>query len=122
MIHSSNVIRGSRRHVFARAVAATVLAGLLVTGCGDSAEEEAAAAKQVEKAAADTAARAVTDAQDAEAKKYAHMANAVVTSKSAAPVDLKYDLLAKPDVGQPFEIELTFQTRLPADSLEVEIL
>jgi hypothetical protein len=49
------------------------------------------------------------------------MANAVVTGKTTAPVDLKYDLLAKPAVGQPFEIELVFLPRLPADSLEVEV-
>ena len=36
-------------------------------------------------------------------------------------VDLKYDVLAKPDVGQPFEIELAFLPRLAADSLEVEV-
>ena len=49
------------------------------------------------------------------------MANAVVTGKTTAPVDLKYDVLAKPNVGQPFEVELAFSPRLPADALEVEV-
>ena len=44
----------------------------------------------------------------------------VVTGKSSAPVDLKYDITVKPAVGQPFEVELTFLPRLAADSLDVE--
>jgi hypothetical protein len=49
------------------------------------------------------------------------MATAVATGKTSAPVDLQYDLLAKPDVGQPFEIELALLPRLAADTLEVEV-
>ena len=49
------------------------------------------------------------------------LANAVVTGKTAAAVDLKYDFLAKPAVGQPFEIDLVFLPRSAADALEVEI-
>jgi hypothetical protein len=49
-------------------------------------------------------------------------AKATATSgKAAAAVDLKYDVLAKPEPGQPFEIELAFVPRLPADALEVEV-
>jgi len=49
-------------------------------------------------------------------------AKATATSgKSAAAVDLEYDVLAKPEPGQPFEIELVFVPRLPADVLEVEV-
>jgi len=51
----------------------------------------------------------------------ARLANAVVSGKTSAPVDLKYDLAAKPVAGLPFEIELVFQPRLPADTLEVEV-
>jgi hypothetical protein len=36
-------------------------------------------------------------------------------------VDLKYDLLARPDVGQPFEIELALLPRASASVLEVEV-
>ena len=49
------------------------------------------------------------------------MANAVATGKVGAPVDLKYDVLAKPDVGQPFEVELAFLPRLAADAMEIEV-
>jgi hypothetical protein len=49
-------------------------------------------------------------------------AKATATSgKTAAAVDLQYDVLAKPEPGQPFEIELAFVPRLPADALEVEV-
>ena len=47
-------------------------------------------------------------------------ANAVAAGKAGAAVDLQYDLLAKPVAGQPFEIELSFTPRLPADALEIE--
>lgn len=43
------------------------------------------------------------------------------SGKSAAAVDLEYDVLAKPEPGQPFEVELVFVPRLPADALEVEV-
>ena len=49
------------------------------------------------------------------------MANAVATGKTSAPVDLKFDILAKPDVGAPFEIELALLPRLAADTLSVEV-
>jgi hypothetical protein len=49
------------------------------------------------------------------------LANAVVTGKTAAAVDLRYELLVKPGVGQPFEVELVFLPRSPADVLEVEV-
>ena len=43
------------------------------------------------------------------------------TGKVGAPVDLKYDVLAKPDVGHPFEVELVFLPRLAADAMEIEV-
>jgi hypothetical protein len=93
------------------------LAALLVA-CGGGGEEEPKPApvkkvtrqKQVE-----------NDAQAIAAADEKRMANAVSTGKTTAPVDLKFDLPAKPDVGQPFVIELAFMPRLPADVLEVEV-
>jgi hypothetical protein len=55
-------------------------------------------------------------------EKHARLASAVVDSKTTAPVDMKYDVLSKPALGQPFEVEMTFDTRLPADTLETEIV
>jgi hypothetical protein len=51
----------------------------------------------------------------------AALANAVVVGKSVAPVMLKYDLTTKPEVGQPFEIALTFLPRQAADALVAEV-
>ncbi len=98
--------------------AAALLAGALVTACGGGNDEAAAVAK-AEKAQADKAAEAAPPASVDE--KHARLASAVVDSKTTAPVDMKYDVLAKPALGQPFEVELTFDTRLPADNLEIEI-
>ena len=104
--------------LLARAVALS-LAAALAAGCGGKSEEEAAsqATKAAAKAAAAEPAVEADNARPGDEK----LANAVVTSKTAAPVDLKYDIAAKPDVGQPFEVELTFMPRLAADTLEVEI-
>ena len=73
--------------IAARPLVAIALAGLLAAGCGSSEDK---AAPEVVKTAADPAAakvaQAAADASDAaatEAEKYEHMANAVVTSKSA---------------------------------------
>jgi hypothetical protein len=102
----------------ARAIALS-LATALAAGCGGKSDEEAAA--QAAKAAAKAAAEQPVVKGDKGMPGDEQLANAVVTSKTSAPVDLKYDIAAKPDVGQPFEVELTFLPRLAADALEVEI-
>jgi hypothetical protein len=99
-----------------RVVAILALTGLLAA-CGRG-EKDEAAATDTPAAAGSTAGPTAAPAESPDDKR---MANAVVTGKTSAPVDLKYDLLAKPEVGQPFEIELVFQPRLPADALEVEV-
>ncbi len=98
--------------------AAALLAGALVTACGGGMEEEAGVA-QAGKAKVDEAAPATPPANADE--KHERLAAAVVDSKTTAPIDMQYDLLAKPELGQPFEVEMTFSARLPADKLEVEI-
>jgi hypothetical protein len=104
---------------FARGGAAILALTVALAGCGKGEEEVAATA---------TPPPAATPAPDAAAAPSAvespgeeNMANAVVTGKTAAAVDLKYDVPVKPDVGQPFELELAFLPRLAADSLEVEV-
>ena len=103
--------------VLHRALAVVSLAALLVA-CGGGEEQQAAAPakKSVDKPAA-AAAKAPAPADGPDSLK----ANAVVTGKTSAPVDLKFDVLSKPDPGQEFQIELVFLPRAPADSLEVEI-
>lgn len=90
----------------------------LATACGGKDDETAASS---EPTAATERPTAPGDAAAAAAPGDERMANAVVTSKTAAAVDLKYDMSAKPGVGQPFEIELVFVPRVPADALQVEI-
>jgi hypothetical protein len=116
MLNDDVRITGFRR--LAGTGAVTLLAIALVTGCGGGKDEQAAAAKG-EKAKADKTAPAAPPANADE--KHARLAAAVVDSKTTAPVDMQYDLLAKPELGQPFEVEMTFSARLPADKLEVEI-
>jgi hypothetical protein len=102
------------------AAAALSLATVLAAGCGSKTDEEAAAitAKAAAKTPAQQAASAKADKARQEDQR---LATAVATSKTGAPLDLKYDIAAKPAVGQPFEVEFTFLPRAPADSLDVEI-
>jgi hypothetical protein len=89
----------------------------LLAACGGGGDD-GPKVRQRTSAPVDEAAQAAAAAESPDDKR---MANAVVTGKTSAPVDLKYDLLAKPAVGQPFEIELAFLPRLATDTLEVEV-
>lgn len=102
---------------WALTAAAVLLAGTLVSACGGNKDEAASA--ENERAQGSTATEAAPPAGVDE--KQARLAAAVVDSKTSAPVDMKYDVLTKPELGQPFEVELTFQTRLPAEKLETAI-
>ena len=107
-----------RAEGFARVIA-LLLTAAIVAGCGGKSDEEVAA--KAARAAKAAAAAAKQSADDAALSAENRLANAVVvTGKSSAPVDLKYDLTTKPAVGQPFEVDLTFLPRLAADSLDVE--
>jgi hypothetical protein len=102
-----------------RALALAVLASVAVA-CGggeEKAAKEAAAsasaakkAKDKGKAGEEAGASTVDDG----------LANAVAVGKAAAAVDLRYGIAAKPAIGQPFEVELTFIPRVAADTLVVE--
>jgi hypothetical protein len=96
-----------------RQLVALALAGTLAA-CGGG--DDAAQGKEAAAKTPDEAATAVVKSPED-----ARMANAVATGKTSAPVDLKFDVLAKPAAGQPFEIELAFLPRLAADTLEVEV-
>jgi hypothetical protein len=80
-------------------------------GCGGSDDSDRAASAGK---ATSTVRKPAPSGEDA-------LANAVVVGKAVAPVMLKYDLPAKPAVGQPFEIALTFLPRQAADALDAEI-
>jgi hypothetical protein len=108
---------------FVRAMAVALVGGALAAGCGGGDEQPdraasggANAATTAEKPAPGAAptAKAVQPAE-------AHMATAVADTKTSAPIDLLYDLPTKPEIGQPFTLELVVKPRLPADALDVEI-
>jgi hypothetical protein len=110
---------------FARALGVALVGGVLAAGCGGGDDESASSAetrtsKQEEggdqKPTPETTATVKT-ADPADPK----MATAVADAKTTAPVDLQYDLPVKPQIGQPFVVELVLKPRLPADSLDVEI-
>jgi hypothetical protein len=99
-----------------RALSLTVLATLAMA-CGGGDEKAAAEKAAPAVAAGDVSKQAVA----AEAKAADDgLANAVAVGKTAAAVDLKYDLAARPGLGQPFEVELVFVPRVAADALEVQ--
>jgi hypothetical protein len=97
---------------------ATCALAVGVTACGGG-DEAPAAGKPNSKSEAAVANKAKAAADRAQGNP--GMANAVVTSKTAAAVDLQFDVASKPKPGEPFEITLSFAPRLPADSLEVEV-
>jgi hypothetical protein len=51
----------------------------------------------------------------------AKMARAVTAGKSSAPVELKYDVLVKPQPGEPIEIDLALIPGADVDSLSVAV-
>ncbi len=120
MTFNSTQASGFRR--LALAAAAAWLAISLVAGCGGGKDQEAVAKAEKDKAAQTELAADVPAMPPANAaEKESRMATAVVDGKTTAPVDMKYDLPSKPGLGEPFEVELAFDTRSPADMLEVEI-
>lgn len=101
-----------------RRTLAVVVFAALITACGRSDEEPAAApAKDVPEKKPAAVASAPSKADDPDSR----LATAVATGKTSAGVDLKYDVAAKPDPGQDFQIELVFLPRVAADALEVEV-
>lgn len=113
-----------------RATAAAVVAvmAFVMTACGGGRDEAAATGDvtaQSEPAAQPPADAGAAGAATAQVKPAdppePRLATAVPQSKTTAPIDLQYDLPAKPEAGRPFSIELVVQPRLPGDMLDVEI-
>jgi len=111
-------MKQSRSFRFATGSVAIVAFTVVLAGCGKGQEDTVATTPQpAATQGPDTAAPAPVAGSPEDEK----MANAVATGKTAAAVDLKYDVPVKPAVGEPFELELAFLPRLAADSLEVEV-
>lgn len=94
-----------------------------VSGCGRSGKDAERAESKAEEAppAAVVEKKSPPQAEQTYAKAVEDVKATATSGKSAAAVDLEYDVLAKPEPGQPFEIELVLIPRLPADALEVEV-
>jgi hypothetical protein len=101
-------------------VLALIAAALVLNGCGGRNDDEAGESGSTKRAAAKPSTPASTGSGEAVVGDE-HLANAVVVGKSVAPVMLKYDIPAKPQVGTPFEVSLTFLTRQAADALEADV-
>jgi hypothetical protein len=111
-------MKRSRSLRFATGGAAIVALAIVLAGCGKGQEDAVATTPQPATSQGPDAAAAAPAVGSPEDEK---MANAVATGKTAAAVDLKFDVPVKPAVGEPFELELAFLPRLAADSLEVEV-
>lgn len=113
-----------------RATAAAVVAVLAVvmTACGGGKDETAATGEVAARpgpvaqppADAGLATAATAQVKPADPPE-PRLATAVPQSKTTAPIDLQYDLPAKPEAGRPFSIELVVQPRMPGEMLDVEI-
>ena len=88
-----------------------VSAAVLLTGCGS--EEAAPVVAQPEAAAP----LVELDSSDPAAK----MAKAVSTAKTGAAVDLRYEILSKPAIGTPFDIEIALVSGAAAETMTVVI-
>ena len=84
---------------------------VLLAGCGS--EEAAPDVAQPEA----TTPRVELDKSDPAAK----MAKAVSTAKTGAAVDLRYEILSKPAIGTPFDVEIALVSGAPAETMTVVI-
>jgi len=92
-------------------VPALLAATLLLSACGS---DEAATEAPV-------AAAPATGGVANQADPVSRMARAVSPGKTGAGVDLRYEILAKPVVGTPFEVEIALVATSNAETVEVAI-
>ena len=106
-------------------LAVVLVGGALATACGGGDDDASAASDKSAQAkpseSADKPSPGSTSTMKPADSSQSTMAAAVADVKTTAPIDLLYDLPAKPEVGQPFTVELAVKPRLPSDALEVEI-
>src|SRR5688572_3850743 len=93
-----------------------IAAAALLTACNsepapESKSEPSAKAAKAKPTAAATATAAANDAT-------AKMARAVGNGKPGAAVDIRYDILARPEAGKPVEVEVALVPGPGVDSME----
>lgn len=96
---------------------------MLASACGGGGNEDSATQQSAAPAAQQPAPESgpPATAPPDPALDDSHMATAVVTGKTAAAVDLKYEIAERPEPGRPVEIELSFAPRLAADVLRASV-
>jgi hypothetical protein len=99
-----------------RLVVCLLLMSVAMLGCGADPEPEVAAAPSGP-AAAKPAPAALPPAEDPTAR----MARAVGNSKPGAAVQIRYEFLAKPAVGEPIELEIALVPSVGVDSLDAKV-
>ncbi len=93
--------------------------GLVLAACSGGSNSSAPPTPSKQQAA-----RATSSAQKkgaTVAEQTAGMVSAVSLGKSALPVGLKFDLAARPQVGQPLTINLVVLPQIPADSGSIAV-
>lgn len=106
-------VRGARWFALAACL------GVLVAGCGGKDPEPVAASPPA--GTGTTPEAPGTGAPVAAGAPEKRMATAVTDGKPSAPIDLQYELPAKPERGVPFDIVLAFSSRVRADTLDIEV-
>ena len=96
-------------------VVVTIFAVCSLAACESKKEEKTSAPEPKKTVNPQASAPAPTDPT-------ASMAHAVVIGKSGAAVDLKYDVLNKPEPGKPVEIEIALIPGVLVDSMSVNVV
>jgi hypothetical protein len=104
-----------------RLVVCLSLMSVAMLGCGSDPDPEAAAPPPAANPAAAAQAPAPTPAAAPAEDPTARMARAVGNGKPGAAVDIRYEFVAKPTVGQPTELEIAFVPSAGVDSLDANV-
>jgi len=101
-----------------RLVVCLLLMSVAMLGCGSDPEPEVAAAQPAPEPAAVAPAPAATPpAEDPTVR----MARAVGSGKPGSAVEIRYEFLAKPTVGEPIELEIALVPSIGVDSLDAKV-
>lgn len=102
-------------------VAAMFACAVLCTGCGGSGTDNAAAPAAKPDKATKSATNPEEDALAAAEQQTADMVHGVSPGKPAAPVDLKFNLSAKPELGKPLPIDIALLATGASDAMTLSV-
>jgi hypothetical protein len=101
-------------------VAALLVLGALCAACGGSGTDQTGA-PAAQSGKATTSPGAADDPLAAADKQTADMVHGVSPGKAAAPVDLKFNLLAKPELGKPLAIDVALIATGASESMTLAV-